>query len=58
MANSHNDHISNISMEFLIHLESGKHQNFKQGFVELYTQRLKEKNINTKNLRTPKAETP
>ena len=30
----------------------------KQGFVELYTQRLKEKNINTKHLRTPKAETP
>ena len=30
----------------------------KQEFVELYTQRLKEKNINTKNLRAPKAETP
>ena len=29
----------------------------KQGFVELYTQQLKEKNMNTKNLRTVKAET-
>ena len=29
----------------------------KQGFVELYTQRLKDKNINANNLRTQKAKT-